>query len=85
MPRSVFSDAYAAFIAGLVVARKEAGVSQAELARRIGRTQPFVSLVERRVRRLDVIEFHAVARAIGADPTELYGRLTEQLPSDIAI
>lgn len=85
MPRSVFSDAYATFIAGLVVARKEAGVSQAELARRIGRTQPFVSLVERKVRRLDVIEFLAVARAIGADPAELYGRLTERLPSDIAI
>jgi hypothetical protein len=28
-------------------------------------------------RRIDVIEFIEIARALGADPTELFGRLVE--------
>lgn len=85
MPKSQFSDAYAAFLRVLVAARKEAGVSQVELARRVGRDQPFISLVERGVRRVDLIEFFALARGIGADPVALVAKIEAVLPERLEI
>ncbi len=46
-------------------------MSQAELGRRIGQRQTFVSKFEVGERRLDAAEFVTVARAIGADPHQL--------------
>lgn len=85
MPKSVFTDAYASFLRVLIDARKEARVSQVELARRVGRDQPFISLVERGVRRVDVIEFVVLARGIGIDPSELFARVAAELPDPIEI
>ena len=44
-------------------AREEAGLTQAQLALRIGETQTFVSKCERGERRIDVIELRAFCRA----------------------
>ncbi|MFT3968157.1 MAG: helix-turn-helix transcriptional regulator, partial [Sphingobium sp.] len=51
--------------------RKKAGVAQAELAARMGRPQSFVAKYELGERRVDVVEFVAVAKALGHDPTDL--------------
>lgn len=85
MPKSVFSDAYAIFLRALVAARKDAGVSQVELARRVGRDQPFISLVENGVRRVDLIEFYVLARGIGVDPVALFAAIAAELPDEIEI
>lgn len=85
MPKSVFSDAYAIFLRALVAARKDAGVSQVELARRVGRDQPFISLVENGVRRVDLIEFYVLARGIGIDPVALFAKIAADLPDEIEI
>lgn len=55
----------------LVQARKDAGITQVELGKRLGQRQTFVSKFELGERRLDVAEFIAVARAIGADPHDI--------------
>ncbi|KRB16645.1 XRE family transcriptional regulator [Mesorhizobium sp. Root695] len=55
----------------LVQARKDAGITQVELGKRLGQRQTFVSKFELGERRLDVAEFVAVSRAIGVDPSEL--------------
>jgi len=55
----------------LIDQRKRAGLSQAELARRLRKPQSFVSKFERAERRLDVVEFFNVAEALGADPYRL--------------
>jgi len=65
---SLRSDFYSKTIALLVEARKEGGITQVELGRRLGWRQTLVSKFELGERRLDVAEFVAVARAIGADP-----------------
>lgn len=52
-------------------ARNAAGITQVELAERLGKPQSFVSKVERGERRLDVIEFCQVAEALGRDPASL--------------
>jgi len=85
MPRSVFTEAYASVVAALVALRKEKRVSQVELGKRIGRTQQFVSYVEHCERRIDVVEFYVIARALGADPATLFSQLTRGLPPELKI
>lgn len=58
----------------LITARKDAHLTQAELAERLKRPQSFVSKYERGERRLDVVEFGEVVRAIGLDPIHVLKR-----------
>ena len=85
MPRSRFTTAYSILLETLVSARKEASVTQVELGERLGRRQTFVSSFERGDRRLDVIEFYAIAKALGYEPEKLFARLTKQLPPHVEI
>lgn len=85
MPSSVFTEAYASFISTLVELRKTNGLTQAELASRLGKPQQFVSAFERRVRRLDVVELYAVLRALGADPEAFVQRFYRSLPTTVRI
>ena len=48
--------------------RLQAGLTQAALGERLNRTQQWVYKYETGERRLDVIEFIQIARAIGFDP-----------------
>jgi len=64
-------DLYKALLQALIQARKDAGITQVELAARIGRRQTFVSKYETEERRLDVAEFIAIARAMEVEPYDL--------------
>ena len=59
----------------LVEARNAAGLTQAELAKKLGRTQTFVSNYERGERKVGVVEFVRIARVLGKDATELLGQV----------
>ena len=61
----------------LVEARQKSGMTQRELARRIRRPHSFVGRMEAGERRVDAIELIEIARVLGADPKELFGRLVE--------
>jgi transcriptional regulator with XRE-family HTH domain len=61
-----------------VEARKEAGLTQVDLAKHLSRPQSFVSKFERGERRLDVIEFLDVAEAIGIDPYKFLLKIAQQ-------
>ena len=76
--KSVHSPTQAAFCALMVKARKAAGLTQHELALRLKKPQSFVAKYEGGERRLDVVEFLNVARAIGADPTRILRALQKQ-------
>lgn len=71
MPSSIFTQRHQEFIAFVASARKAEGVTQVELAEKLGKPQSFVSKVERGERRLDVIEFCQVAEALGLNPAKL--------------
>ncbi len=73
--KSVHSDEHAAFCAAMIAARKRSGLTQDALASQLKRPQSFVAKYEGGERRLDVIEFLTVAKAIGADPVRLLRRL----------
>lgn len=64
-------ERYRALVQRLVARRKELGLSQAKLAERIGNVQQFVGRFELGERRLDVIEFADVSRALELDPCDL--------------
>lgn len=85
MPKSQFSAAYGVFIGVLATARKEAGLTQAELAEKIGRKQGHISIIETGVRRVDLIEFCALAKAMGYDPMELFARVYRALPAKLEV
>jgi transcriptional regulator with XRE-family HTH domain len=85
MPRSVFTDAYAAFREALVAARKSAGVTQVELAERLGKPQQFVSKIENGDRRVDLIEFVAICRALRVEPKEAFAAVLRRLPKSFDI
>ena len=69
--KTIHSSEQAAFCALMVAARKQAGLTQHELARRLKRPQSFVAKYEGGERRMDVVEFVAIVSAIGADPVKL--------------
>ncbi|MBA4010761.1 MAG: XRE family transcriptional regulator [Phenylobacterium sp.] len=85
MPQSVYTDAYSTLVDVLVSHRRRSGLTQAELAERLGRPQSFVSKVEQRQRRVDVIEFCAIARALEVDPAKLFGELLVQIPAQLRV
>jgi transcriptional regulator with XRE-family HTH domain len=63
----------------LVDARRKAVLTQAEVSLRLKRPQSFVSKYERGERRLDLLEFGQVARAIGIDPVRFLRKLYEEV------
>ncbi len=56
-------------------------MTQTALADKLGRPQSFVSKYERGERKLDVIEFVQVCRALGVDPSELLRELSDGDPA----
>ncbi|MFG1243879.1 helix-turn-helix transcriptional regulator [Xanthobacter sp. V7C-4] len=68
MPRDLRQPRYARLRQLVTEARKAAGLSQAAVAEKLGRPQSYIADIERNERRIDVIEFLALAEAIGFDP-----------------
>jgi transcriptional regulator with XRE-family HTH domain len=54
-----------------------AGLTQEEVAVRLGRPQSFVAKYEGGERRIDVVEFVAVAQALEQDPRALFATLVQ--------
>ena len=75
--KTLRSRGHETLIKVLVEARGKAGLTQRDLAARIKRPHSFVGRMEAGERRVDVIEFIEIARVLGADPQELFGKLVE--------
>lgn len=71
MSKSIYTDRDELLRALLIEKRKAAGLTQEAVAERLGKPQSFVSKYETGERRLDVIEFLDVAKAIGVDACEV--------------
>lgn len=63
--KTIHEEAYQVLVECLRRARQTAGVTQAELATRLGTDQSYVSKYERSERRLDVLELRAICRELG--------------------
>jgi transcriptional regulator with XRE-family HTH domain len=66
---------YRKLITALKAARKKAGITQIQLADRLGTRQQFVSKVESGERRLDVVELVDISHALGLDVAALVAEI----------
>ena len=82
---SLHSDENKALVAVLVKVRKGVGISQTELAERLNKSQQFVSRFESGERRIDLLEFIMIARALKIEPRDLLGRVLRQLPKQFEV
>ena len=67
MPKSVHSEQYQRFCELIAEARKKSALTQADVAIKLGRPQSYVSKYENGERRLDVVEFLEIMRALEAE------------------
>jgi len=78
-PSSLASPSYRAFVQRLVALRHRLGLTQRQLAERLGRHQSYVAKTERYERRLDPAEFLAWTRALEADPVAEFAAVAAAL------
>ena len=71
MQKSTHTRQYRDFLDGLIQARKDAGLTQQQVADKLGRPQSFVAKYENGERRLDVVEFLEIANLLDADPHDI--------------
>lgn len=71
MTKTIRSSGHEALREALIAARKAAGMTQADLAKKLKCHQSFVARIESGERRIDVVEMIVLARAIGINASEL--------------
>jgi transcriptional regulator with XRE-family HTH domain len=59
----------------LAEVRREANMTQVELAARLGKPQSVISAYEAGTRRVDLIEFLLIVRALGGDPVGIFAEI----------
>jgi transcriptional regulator with XRE-family HTH domain len=79
------SAAYGIALSKIVEARNEAGMTQRDLAEALGKPPSWVGKIESKERRIDLIEFIAVARAVGLKEADLFRVISANLPKRIEI
>jgi len=67
LTKTVHSEGQTAFRELMTSARKAAGLTQQELATKLGKPQSFVAKYEAGERRIDVVEFVAICREMSVD------------------
>lgn len=80
MTRTIRSEGQIALIEALTAARKDAGMTQMDLAERLQCHQSFVARIESGQRRIDVAELIILCRALNADPYSLLREVAEAVP-----
>ncbi len=79
MEKSIFSHGYTVFLQVLRDTREQQGLTQIELAERLGQTQSFISKCERGERRLDIVEVRAFCNALGVPFTKFIASFESNL------
>lgn len=77
MEKSIYSGEYTLFLQMLRTTREESGITQQEIAAKLGATQSFISKCERGERRLDIVELRAWCSALGVPLNEFALRLED--------
>lgn len=80
MEKSLFSSEYTALVGLLREVRQSSGITQEQIAEKLGTKQSLVSKVERGERRLDVIELRRWVLALGVSFPKFLARFEELVP-----
>lgn len=79
MPKSIHRPEYTVLRDLVREIRVGANVTQTELSAQLGRSQSFVSDVERGIRRLDILELRDVCRLLGQPFLEVVAELDRRM------
>ena len=77
MAKTLGTERHTRLIALLVEKREASGLTQVDLAAKLGEYQSFVARLESGQRRVDVVEFLELAKILNFDPCEALRRLIE--------
>jgi transcriptional regulator with XRE-family HTH domain len=75
MAKTIRSRPYKVLLEQLIGARKRAGLTQQEVAERLGKSQSFVAKCENGERRIDVVEFIQITDVLGSNPASIINRM----------
>ena len=75
MQKALDSPRHKALIRHLIKARQDAGLTQAELANKLGEYQSFVVRLESGQRRIDIVELLEITEALSINLSRLIGGL----------
>ena len=64
---------------GITALRRDAGMTQRQLAKAVGREQSYIGRLETGQRRVDLVEWVVICRACGADPEREVMRLVRKI------
>lgn len=78
MVKTLGTQRHQSLIAMLIERREASGMTQTELAARLGEYQSFVARLESGQRRVDVVEFIDLAKILGFDPSAAIKRLAAE-------
>lgn len=70
MVKTIYQEPYLRLVQALVQARKNAGLTQTQVAEKLAKPQSYIAKVEGADRKLDVMEFVELCEAIYLDPSE---------------
>lgn len=79
LEKTIYAPDYAIVLRLFREAREAAGVTQVELAERLGQSQSFVSKVERGERRLDILQLRSILAEFGVTLPQFVERLERVL------
>ena len=71
MVKTIYQERYLRLINTLIQARKNAGLTQAQVAEKLSKPQSYIAKIEGADRKLDVVEFVELCETIHQDPSEL--------------
>jgi transcriptional regulator with XRE-family HTH domain len=83
MPAWVSSPVHRDLIVAMVAARKAAGMTQRDVAAKLGKPPSLVAKVESIERNLSVLEFLAWMKAVGVSPNDLLKHLPDRAEIEI--
>lgn len=79
MEKSIYTEEYAALLVLLRETREAAGLTQVQLAARLGQSQSFVSKMEKGDRRLDLIQLRTICSVLGTTLPQFVAKLEAAL------
>jgi len=79
LEKTIYAPEYAVVLRLFREAREQSGLTQVELAERLGQTQSFVSKIERGDRRLDLIQLRTILEHFGMSLPEFVASLETAL------
>lgn len=82
-PRSRFSDEYGVLLRLLISARQSSGVTQGEIAARLGKTQSHVSMCENREREISIMDLWRWCDALGMNVSDLLRQFEQAVENSL--